>query len=191
MTRIEKLLSSVFYRLSCPKPETLGDYHLGQLPAGEQLVVARHLRDCPHCARELETYAAATDAEAENILERLPGLVRRVLWATPAADVPSAVALRGDIHAQRVYQAGDVQLVLEIQPATSGYRRQHLLAKIEAGETPRTYTEVELWREAELLESCVVDDEGSFSFDRLKPGAYTLCLRGHGTEVWVETDVPP
>jgi len=182
------LLASIFYRLSCPEPETLSYYHLGQLPSGERLVVARHLRDCPHCARELETYASP-DVEAEGILEKLPNLIRRVRWAIPAADARLAPALRGVPRVQQTYQVEGMQIVLEVQPATSGYRRQRLLAKIETGETP--YTDVELWRESDLLESSVVDDEGYFSFDRLKPGAYTLCLRGDDTEVWLEVNVPP
>jgi len=179
------LLTAIFYRLSCPEPETLGDYHLRRLPPGERLVVARHLRDCPHCARELEMYASL-DEEAEGVLDGLRGLISRVLWATPSASARLAPALRGDPYAQLVYQAEGVQIVLEVQPATSGYRRQRLLGQVEL---INVVTEAELWRESEVLESSTVDDEGYFSFDRLKPGAYTLCLRGDEMEVWQEVVV--
>jgi hypothetical protein len=47
-------------------------------------------------------------------------------------------------------------------------------------------TEAELWHEGKVLESGAVDEEGFLSFDRLKPGAYTLCLRGDETEIWLE-----
>ena len=185
MTTIDDLLSAIFYRLSCPEPETLGDYHLRRLPPGERLVVARHLRDCPHCARELEMYASP-DEEAEGALDRLRGLISRVMWATPSASHRLAPVLRGDPYTQRIYQAEGVQIALDVQPATSGYRRQRLLGQVEP---INMMTEVELWHESEVLESSVVDDEGYFSFDRLKPGAYTLCLRGDEMEVWQEADV--
>ena len=76
--------------------------------------------------------------------------------------------------------------MLEVQPATSGYRRQRLLGQVEL---INVVTEAELWRESEVLESSTVDDEGYFSFDRLKPGTYTLCLRGDEMEVWQEVVV--
>jgi len=193
MTKIDDLLTAIFYRLSCPEPETLGDYHLRRLPPGERLVVARHLRDCPHCARELEMYASP-DEEAEGALDgvlspskdRLRGLISRVLWATPSASNRLVPALRGGPYAQRVYQAEGVQIVLEVQPATSGYRRHRLLGQVEP---ISIVTEVELWHESEVLESSAVGDGGYFSFDRLKPGAYTLCLHGDEMEIWQEVVV--
>ena len=185
MTTIDDLLTAIFYRLSCPEPETLGDYHLRRLPPGERLVVARHLRDCPHCARELEMYASP-DEEAEGALNKLRGLISRVLWATPSASGLLAPALRGGPYAQRLYQAEGVQIELQVQPATSGYRRQRLLGQVRP---ISIVTEVELWYESEVLESSAVDDEGYFSFDRLKPGAYTLCLHGDEMEIWQDVDV--
>jgi len=194
MTTIDDLLTAIFYRLSCPEPEKLGDYHLRRLSPGERLVVARHLRDCPHCARELEMYASP-DEGAEGVLngvlspveglskDRLRGLISRVLWATPSVSDRLAPALRGGPYAQRLYQAEGVQIELQVQPATSGYRRQRLLGQVQP---ISIVTEVELWHESEVLESSAVDDEGYFSFDRLKPGAYTLCLRGDGMEIWQE-----
>ena len=182
---IDDLLTAIFYRLSCPEPETLSDYHLRRLSPGERLVVARHLRDCPHCARELEMYASP-DEEPEGALDQLRGLISRVLWATPSTSGWLAPALRGDPYAQRLYQAEGVQIALEVQPAISGYRRQRLLGQVEP---VNMVTEVELCHESEVIESSAVDDEGYFSFDRLKPGAYTLCLRGEEMEIWQEVEV--
>ena len=95
MTTIDDLLTAIFYRLSCPEPETLGDYYLKRLPPGGRLVVARHLRDCPHCARELEMYAAP-DEEAEGALDRLRCLNSRVMCAAPSASALLARARSGD-----------------------------------------------------------------------------------------------
>ena len=185
MKTIDDLLTTIFYRLSCPEPESLGDYHLKRLSPGERLIVARHLRDCPHCARELEMYASP-DEETEGALDKLRGLISHVLWATPSASHRLAPVLRGDPYTQRIYQAEGVQIALDVQPATSGYRRQRLLGQVEP---INMMTDVELWHESEVLASSAVDGEGFFSFDRLKPGAYTLCLHSNEMEVWQEVDV--
>jgi len=182
---IDDLLTAVFYRLSCPAPETLADYCTRQLPPGQRLVVARHLRDCPHCARELEMYAAA-DGEAEGPFDRLRDLVSRVSWATLALASLSPLALRGISAGQQVYQAGDTRIVLELRPATTGYHRWRLLGGVEPSGAA---TEIELWQESQVRASIRTDDEGYFSFDRLKPGVYSLCLRGDGTETWLEVTV--
>ena len=119
-------------------------------------------------------------------MARLRGLISRVMWATPSASARLAPALRGDPYTQRIYQAEGVQIALDVQPATSGYHRQRLLGQVEP---VNMITEAELWHESEVLASSSVDDEGFFSFDRLKPGTYTLCLHSDEMEVWQEVPV--
>jgi hypothetical protein len=98
---------------------------------------------------------ASPDEEAEGVLGRLRGLISRVRWAAPAAGTSLAPALRGAPYAQHAYQAADVQIVLDIQPATSGYRRQRLLGQVKpAG----MVTEAELWHEGKVLESGALDE---------------------------------
>jgi anti-sigma factor RsiW len=188
---MDDLLSAVFYRRSCPPPETLGDYYLAHLAPGDRLTVALHLRECPHCTRELALYAAAerkavnaSDGLLNAAQDALASLVGRVLWAAPVAAAVSA--LRGTQPVPVAYAAAEIQVMLEVQPATSGYRRRRLVGKVEP---PAAAVGVELWSQVDLLDSLLVDRSGYFAFDRLKPGAYILCLRRNGVEVWLEVDV--
>jgi len=175
MTRMDDLLSAVFYRRSCPAPETLGDYHLGRLAPGDRLAVALHLRECPHCTAELARYAASSD-ETDGVLSGLVGevrsalarLVSRVAWATPSADLALAPALRGAPSPQQTYQADGVRVILEVQPALSGYRRKRLLGKVEPSAAG---IGADLWYGAEMLDSRTVGQDGYFTFDRLRPGS--------------------
>jgi len=190
MTRMDDLLSAVFYRRSCPQPETLGDYHLGHLASGDRLVVALHLRECPHCTAELALYAGETSDSLADLLDvarnALANLVSRVAWAAPSAGQVLTPALRGAPYVPLRYQSAGVQIVLEVQPAISGYRRKRLLGKVEPFSGA---IGADLWNETELLDSLAVGRDGYFAFDRLKPGKYFLCLRGNGAELWLDVNV--
>ena len=52
---LQSVLAIKLYRHSCPEPDRLLAYRLGELEDEEILTVARHLDQCPHCARELGT----------------------------------------------------------------------------------------------------------------------------------------
>lgn len=189
MSEIDNLLSAVFYRHSCPEVETLGDYASGVLPPGQRLAVAQHLRVCPLCTRELAGYAADDESPGgalaemlENIKEGLRNVVGRVTWAELVAPSPS-VAIRGDGDTLRYYRAGDIQVIMAVQPASTGHKRKRLLGKVEPAAAA---IGADLWGGAELVDSCEVASDGHFSFDRLQLDAYTLCLRQAEAEVWLE-----
>src|SRR6476619_5406343 len=52
-TLLQNDLRKQLYRINCPTPMEIGDYHLGLLPAPQALVVAQHVRECPFCRREV------------------------------------------------------------------------------------------------------------------------------------------
>jgi hypothetical protein len=52
-TLLQNRLKKELYRVTCPTPVELGDYHLGFLPDPQKLVVAQHVRECPLCRREV------------------------------------------------------------------------------------------------------------------------------------------
>ncbi|MBM4459649.1 MAG: hypothetical protein FJ011_18120 [Chloroflexi bacterium] len=190
MTRMDELLSDVFYRRSCPQPEALGDYHLGRLSPADRLALALHLRECPHCTRELALYAASEQKASmspadmwDRARNALTDLVDRVLWAAATPAVRPVPALRGGEAAVQLYAAEGVQIALDVQPATGGYRRRRLGGKVEPAGAP---SGVELWSQSELLDSLLADESGYFAFDRLRPGTYFLCVRRNGAELWVE-----
>ena len=74
----EGRLTRQLYRVNCPSPSELGEYHLGMLPAAQMDAIRHHLEECPLCRSEvaqLEGYLAdlAPDLEPgplQQVVER-------------------------------------------------------------------------------------------------------------------------
>jgi anti-sigma factor RsiW len=181
---IEQLLFALFYRRSCPAPEMLGDYYLGRLPPGQRLVVAQHLRHCPHCTRELSFYGEENEEAISGPVAWLHRAVSRVRWAMAAPKLLPTPAVRGAPYIQQAYQADSTQIVIETSPARVGYRRLDLIGQIQPAEAAN---DVELWdaNSASTVAIHPVDEMGYFEFRQLPPGDYFLCLRAGEVETWL------
>src|SRR5690349_19754901 len=79
--RLQKRLRKQSYRVMCPTPIELGEYHLGYLPDRQELVIAQHLRECPFCSREigeLESFLTSLTPEP-NLLGAAQVLIARLM----------------------------------------------------------------------------------------------------------------
>ena len=75
LDRLQKRLRSGLHRVNCPSSMELGEYHLRMLPASQMLVVAQHVRECPHCAREIsELEGFLSDLAPELLLSLVMAL---------------------------------------------------------------------------------------------------------------------
>ena len=94
--RLQERMGAEMYRIACPTPLELGEYHLGVLAGTQANVVARHLDDCPHCSREvsqLKTYLGDLSADLEfSLAERIRVLVAKLV--RPGTNGP--VGVTGD-----------------------------------------------------------------------------------------------
>jgi anti-sigma factor RsiW len=98
-TLLQNSLRKQLYRVTCPTPMELGDYHLGLLPPPQVLVIAQHVRECPFCRREV--------AELEDFMgEQAPEVS-----LLGAARVLIARLVRGPLTSG--------------QPGESGFQRPH------------------------------------------------------------------
>ena len=52
LATFQAILTAKLHRVSCPRPDQLIAYHQRELQGSEKLIVAQHLRQCPHCARQ-------------------------------------------------------------------------------------------------------------------------------------------
>lgn len=50
---LQRLLREHLYRAFCPPSATLADFQQGLLGGAQRVLIARHIAECPHCAREL------------------------------------------------------------------------------------------------------------------------------------------
>jgi hypothetical protein len=121
---LESALTRQLYRMHCPDPQVLGDYHLGVLQAGREEVEA-HVRECPRCQEELEgleRFLRIRDRPDVRVLlaQWLPAL--RVAEPAPAYALRGSVQLSsatlpgGGVHRGRVHHPGSHGPV----PADSG-----------------------------------------------------------------------
>jgi len=130
LERMEVVLRSLLYRVTCPSPLELGEYHLGVLAGKQARAIGRHLAECPHCAREvaqLESFLGDlapvhVPSLEEQLVEQIDVLVARLaggvsgLLPTPQpAPVPAGV--RGGGSCPAIYEAAGVRVYMTSQPA--------------------------------------------------------------------------
>jgi anti-sigma factor RsiW len=195
MTDLENRLTAALYRATCPDTSELGEYHLGMLSGPQAAIVEQHLDECPYCSREV----AQLDAFMEQVkpdlaystAERIKIWIARLVpdvQAGPGSPAP-AFAMRGvaeDEAGDRslVFEAGEVQLMIEIQDEPGDTGRKAIIGLV-IGIDPAG-AEARLWQEGQPVATTAVDDLGNFSFSNLDSGHYELILAGAETEIHVQ-----
>ncbi len=195
LARLHNYLSAQLYRLTCPPPITLGEYHLGVLLRDQMTSVARHLVECPHCSREmvqLRDFMAKPIPTLEFNLQRsIKILVARLVhgsqggaWAGSPGLAPGYAGLRGEEEqGLYLYQANDVQIAVEIQDDARQRGHKALLGLVTGMDTHEL--SAHLWQIKQRVATTLVDDLGNFVFPNLAPGNYKLILSGPEDEVHV------
>jgi hypothetical protein len=189
LATLQATLSTRLYRQACPAPEQLIAYHQSGLEGGAALVVGQHLRQCPHCARELADLARQ---ERSGLLEWLQAAVKVVeaVLATPQAPAGEVAGVRAGPRGIRptpqVYRAGEVELILSQHTSPTQPRQPDLSGLVHAGgQVPETIggARVELYRGGGLIAITQVSPRGHFFFDALEAADYDLSL------VWAEREI--
>jgi hypothetical protein len=197
-TADQALLRAVFYRVECPDPQTLGEYHQGLVPPSEQAAIAKHLTICRLCSTEI--------ADLDHFLQEVPTiphllslssqLKRLVAHKIPLSDggIPHpALALRGTAAASPdVYRAEDIRLVVGVEADGLQAGRKMLLGFIlREGESLASLTGAQVQLRAGETTVAVeqVDRSGNFVFRGLGSGKYELILLTDREQVVIESIV--
>jgi hypothetical protein len=166
LARLQATLTARLYRASCPTPDQLIAHQRGELRGNEKLTVAQHLRQCPHCAREL---AALAHEEGEN--------------ANPGERFCSAIEVRVAPGMRRttaqVYRLCHVKVTVTRRPTRANPGRWDLSGQVDLeGRGPESIngTTVQLYRGEALVATTAVSPRGQFTFADLEPGEYYLSL---------------
>jgi hypothetical protein len=199
LARLQDHLTAQLYRVVCPSPLELGEYHLGLLPRDQAAAVARHLAECPHCAREvaqLKEYLtdlapALEPGPLERIKERTRILVARLvnggleagLLGQPAL-APAYAGVRGEGGEPYLYQTDDVQIAIEVQDDAERPGRKAILGLVIGVEPSGLKTH--LWQAEQRVAVVSVDELGNFVIPNLAPGRYELILSGPEVEVHIQ-----
>jgi hypothetical protein len=185
----EKLLAAHLYRLTCPSPDELGEYNLKLLPAERAVAVTQHLPLCAHCRQEvtqLQAYLADLAPELEySLRERAQIWIARLLPQGHSSGFSPGPALvfRGEDEGPRTYEAGGVQLHVDVQddPARPGHKS---VVGLVIG-APETAVSVQLWQTSQLVQETSLDEWGNFTLAGIIPGSYDLILSSQTVEIHV------
>jgi anti-sigma factor RsiW len=154
----------------------LGDYHLGLLPASQALRVVQHVRECPHCRREVEqlgTYLKDLESPA-GVVEAIRVLVAKLLSVPGEIGSQSmAPALRGERRGPLQFAAEGVLIVVDVEPTSAG--KMNILGQVAADDQDHwTGAQVELRQTGKVQFSTQVDDLGAFRAEDIPSGPKEL-----------------
>ena len=192
-TLLQNRLRKQSYRVNCPTPMQLGDYHLGYLPDSQELLVAHHLRECVLCRREvayLEEYLEETGKQPA-LLMSVKVLVARLLGENGPdqgqdfSSPPAFVGLRGEEEEPFIYQADNIRIVIEVQDDVEQMGLKTLLGLVTGLET-NDFT-IQVSQGDQVIATASVDEIGNFIISHLSPGHYKLILKGPNMEIHVQS----
>jgi hypothetical protein len=157
--------------------------------------IRQHLAECPHCAQEvaqLQAYLGELAPDlAYSLSERIQVWVARLLaggaeLASPRTGAlgPALAGLRGETSGPYIYQAHDVQIVLEVQEDAEHTGCVVLLGLV-TGIDPGGL-EAHLWRAGSRVATQEVDELGNLALSGLEPGQYELILAGPEVEIHIQ-----
>ena len=188
---LQNKLGADLYRLHCPSPQELGDYHLRLLPPENLALIKSHAADCLHCTRELHALEGYLDQLKTDLgitpVERIKILVAKLIGGQESsgtgAFAPAMVGVRGGESDARIFEAGDLQLtiVLQSDPDTPGERT---LLGLALGTDVGDYS-ARLMHDGREIANVNLDDLGNFVFHGISSGSYDLILQGLDTEIHV------
>lgn len=184
--RWQQGLKSRVRRATCPPALDVGEYHLGLYSGTQAVAIARHIVECPHCALELKQLRAylraeaaseqlpATNGAGEELNEYLGGLVY-VITGQVLSRSTSRAGVRGSSKEPLTIEAGDAQIIIDVQPAVEG--RATLLGQLASEQFEQwAGAQVELWQAGEPQRTTSVDDIGTFQIEGVLPQAAELLI---------------
>jgi hypothetical protein len=196
LDRLQKRLTRRLYRLTCPSPIELGEYHLRMLPTPQMLLIGQHLRECPHCEREIAElerfFLADLKPMEDSLLAKAKVLIARLVSergenqeSGGSTLIPVFATLRGEAEGPFIYQADHVQIVIEIQEDAEQPDLKVLLGLVMGFKS--NLVTVKVNRNEQIIATTSVDENGNFTIHHLVSGLYELTLT---TEEGSEIRIP-
>jgi hypothetical protein len=195
-------MTAQLYRITCPNSTELGEYHLGVLPVDRARAIAEHLAECPHCRREIAQLAdylaelepsIGWDASAQRdaldqVVERVRVLVARLINGGPLGQpalAPAFASVRGEGQEPLMYQAGEMQVMIEIEEDVDRPDHKTILGLVVGSEAPQEL-EAHLWAGEQPLATVPVDELGNFVLSNVVCGSYELMLSGPKIDIHIQ-----
>ena len=184
LKQLETNLNRALHLLPRPDSLTLGEYQLGLLPEAEARAVEVYLQQHPHAAQQqtlLEEYLADLEpdepdpqsATSAGPIDRVKVLIATLLSGGGPGMQPVA-GIRGS--QEGVYQAGDIQIILEMGDDTDHPARKTVTGLVQGIELEGVTIQLLNQTDPDLLEATQLDEFGNFIIADLAPGSYHLIL---------------
>ncbi len=187
MARAHDELRTHLYRITCPSPETLRDYHFDFLSPTQVSDVTQHLARCPHCTRELAVLNDYLDemvpSPLSRVVERVKVLIAELIGGGLTSPSPALAGVRGRAAEPYVYLADNVQIGIEVQEDVERPDRRMLVGLVAGMDTNEI--QAHLWQSDRLISTTSVDEVGGFTFSQLAPGHYELILSGRQQKIFI------
>jgi len=194
LARLQSGLTARLYRITCPSPSELGEYYLRVLPSPQMLVIAQHVRACPHCEGEvaqLEGYLSNLTLQPSS-LEKIKILVAQLISrggsdqeSGAPSMTPTLAGLRGEEEEPFIYKADHIQIIIEVQDVVDQPGKRGLLGLVTGLESDRFVIQVH--QDRQLITTTSIDEIGNFLISPLSPGHYDLTLLGPGKEIHIQS----
>jgi anti-sigma factor RsiW len=186
LERLQKRLTKRLYRVACPSPMELGEYHLHLLPASQMLVVRQHLNECPHCSQEVAELDEFLNTQEAGVLGKAKGILARLLGESAETRLPGGLeALRGEAKGPMTFEADGVLITLDVQAGAAG--RASLVGQVAADDQDQwTGSIVRLQQSGIPQATVLLDDLGAFRYEDAHPGSIELTITSpYGVEVQI------
>lgn len=177
-----------FHRRQCPEPLMLLEYQERLLTGVEQLMIQRHVEQCPLCQQELQL-SVAMDNAARPFAEIVTPLtaVRRMVEALLQSPLTLAQPVRGDwLH----YRTPELLVMVSVRRSSGKARTWNLRAQLrnDAGELITAQIEEAIVQRLgatpdEARVARVAPEESSLVFKELTAGDYALRVFTAETEI--------
>lgn len=190
MASIEEGLRRALYRAFCPDSMELGDYLLGEPSPERKTFIRAHLKECPHCRRELEQMQAfinETRPDLElSLVERVRILVARLVESSDISGLsPALQSVRGGEGEVLTYESEGMKVILDIQTDPERADLKIIIGVLVGAEEAGDFRAWLLQR-GEQTGAATVDEFGNFELSSLLTGEYQLVLSGPGVEIRIE-----
>jgi hypothetical protein len=206
MNDIERKLRATLYRAFCPDSAELGEYHLGLLPADRRREMRTHLKECPHCSRELEQLRSFLEAVSADLepgtrtgTHRDESLLRRLIARLVPPDfsavgwAPALAGVRGDAGGILKFDTEGYHILLDIETDADRPDRRSILGlltgdepAVSGGAGVNTAFAALLYQAGSLVAQAEVDEFGNFAINTVPPGDYALILSSEQVEIRIE-----
>jgi hypothetical protein len=189
LERFQKRLKARLYRSTCPSSRELGEYFLRMLPPSRTLIVAQHLRECPHCENEISNLGEflETDFRQPEPLQPIKKLFAHLMSsAAGAGSLQTIPALRGLAKDLPIFEAEGIVITIDLQAGPGG--QVSILGQVAADDQDQwTGARVQLDQAYITSLTTTLDDLGAFTFESLYPGSMQITVTSHhGIEVKTE-----